>query len=143
MATTRNKKNTPAPAAPAAEEKKFVPVPDGWYDLDIVDVDPEYRSQTSSQVFRVFKCRIRGSLRFHDRTFSVWVSEALTGEHQGKKFDSQRKQMRDTFGIDPWTNPEGYMDMHVRGHIVTETKDGKTYNRIPGLYKPNAEEAQP
>lgn len=130
---TTAKGETAAPQQ--TEQRTFTPIPDGWYDLTIVDINPEYRAQNSAAMFVVFKLRISGSMRYKDRTLSLFISESMTGEAQGKKFASQRAQILERFHIDPWKDADKFLDMHVRGHVTVEQgREGKLYNRVPSIY---------
>ena len=114
-------------------------VAEGWYDMVVYDIDPEYHSQKSTTVFVVLKCRISGSMRYGAKSFALYIGEHLSAEANGKRFDSARKQMADRFGIDPWVDYEKYLDLPIRGHIATVTAQGKTVNRLVSIYPRNAQ----
>ena len=129
---------TNVPAKQEAAPRKL-PVPDGWYDLRIVDVDPEYRPQNSTNTFVVLKLRLTSSLRYKDRTFNLFVGENMTGTTKDKReFDSQRAQIIERFGQDCWANPDFFLDLVVRGHVTEQPAvingQNMMVNRVVSIY---------
>lgn len=130
----------PVQAKPAKVET--LPVPDGWYDVVIFDVDPEYYPVASPGTFVVLKCKMNGSLRYKDRTFKFFVGEAMEATADGRTFDSARATLLERFGFDPYTQYENYLDLVCRAHIgIGQLRDGKEVNRVISLY-PKAAKAQ-
>lgn len=141
MARKTTKATPPAPQETALATRQNVrpvalPIPEGWYDLNIYDVDPEYHSQSSAAVFVVLKLRMNGSLRYKERTLSLFIGEAMEGTSEGRTFPSQRAQCIERFGIDPFTKPDQYLDLVVRGHVTINNMPGtnQQVNRVTSIY---------
>ena len=150
MGTRRNVKpqTTNVPAKQEKARTQTIPVPDGWYDLNIYDVDPEYHSQTSAAKFVVLKLKLSGSMRYKDRTFNFFIGESMEGSRDdGTKFASARANCIERFGVDPWIHPDQYLDLVVRGHLTTESVEMNNQvvqvNRVVSVYPKIAREQRP
>lgn len=145
MAKTKsNALATQAASAPAKTNgAQQLPLAEGWYSGVIVDLDDSYQTATTGRNAVKFQIAVSGSRRYKGRTLSFIVTDEMMNANR-QDGSSKRADLIERFGEDPFENPDFYLDLVVRFHIMEQTNPETLEKRLSvvSLYPQVAREAE-
>lgn len=130
----KTKTTTPATTGnnlPAKQDTKAqqMPLAEGWYSGTIIDLDDSYQTATTGRDAVKFAISVTGSRRYKGRTLSFIVTDELTNANR-QDGSSKRQDLIDRFGVDVFEDPDFYLDLAVRFHIMEGKPDDKGVTRL-------------
>lgn len=112
-------------------------LPDGWFTLKIFEAE-EMKSKNGNDMVRV-KCNVVNNPEYKEATLWHWIV-FLPQEQKGAGISVQfRKAIGVPYGGDDIVDSDDWVGKRFEGHVIQETYEKKTRNKIESVRSINRE----
>lgn len=144
MAKNSKPATTQSTALAKPEKAQLLPLAEGWYSGVIIDLDDAYVTATTGRPAVKFAIAVSGSRRYKGRTLSYIVTDEMTNANR-QDGSAKRADLIERFGVDVFEDPDFYLDLAVRFHIMEgedRSNPGQTRLSVVSVYPQVVREGQ-